>query len=163
MQGRIKQVQVNDGGKWVDINPTATYGLATNNFVRSGGDGYKVFSKNGMEAYDFGPGVEDVVIGYLQSHAPYKAYTDGRIIEGKTFDAMMMKKDDAAMKQPATTTTMAKTETMAGDYMVKAGDTLWTIAKAHYGDAVLWKKIEDANGVENVRNLKVGQMLKLPK
>ena len=172
MQGRIKQVQVMDGGKWVDINPTATYGLATNNFVRSGGDGYKVFSKNGMEAYDFGPGVEDVVIGYLQTHAPYKAYTDGRIIEGKTFDAMMMKKDDAAMKQPAatttttttTTTTMAKpAETMAGEYMVKSGDTLWTIAKTHYGDAVMWKKIEDANGVENVRNLKVGQMLKLPK
>ncbi len=211
-KGRIQQVQVNEDGKWVDIDPAKVYGVATNNYMRGGGDGYKVFSKNGMEAYDFGPGLEDVVTAYLQDNAPYAAYTDGRIIEGKSFDAAVMKKpddatmaktedamvkkDDGEMAKAEDTTakkddgTAAKAEdtatkkddsavakaedttakkddeampAMVTEYAVKAGDNLWNIAKKHYGDSKMWKKIEQANGVANVKNLKIGQILKLPK
>ena len=49
------------------------------------------------------------------------------------------------------------------EYTVKEGDTLWIIAKDQYGDATFWKRIEDANGVENVSNLKLGQKLKIPR
>jgi 5'-nucleotidase/UDP-sugar diphosphatase len=174
MKGRIKQVQVKEGDGWVDIDPDKVYGVVSNNFVRSGGDGYKVFAKNGMEAYDFGPGVEDVVIAYLQDHAPYSAYTDGRIVAGTSLDASMAMKDDASMAKKDDVAmvkkddaSMAKTEkpaeAMDGDYTVMAGDNLWTIAKKHYGDALMWKKIRTANKGVSTRRLKIGQTLKLPK
>lgn len=56
-----------------------TYGVVSNNYMRSGGDGYKVFSTNGMNAYDYGPDLADVVAEYLAQNAPYTPYLDGRI------------------------------------------------------------------------------------
>ncbi|MGB7285408.1 MAG: 5'-nucleotidase C-terminal domain-containing protein, partial [Salaquimonas sp.] len=155
LKGRVKQVQVKDGDGWKDIDPESTYKVVTNDFMRSGGDGYKLFKTNGMNAYDFGPGLEQVVADYVAKNSPYKPYTDGRILKGAMFTAMvkaepvMEKKEEPAM--------------MAGDYVVKAGDNLWTIAKENYGDALMWKKIEEANGVKNVRRMQIGDVLKLPK
>jgi len=51
----------------------------TNNYVRGGGDGFKMFSTEGKNAYDYGPSLEDVIAEYLATNAPYKPYTDGRI------------------------------------------------------------------------------------
>ncbi|MBM1219966.1 5'-nucleotidase C-terminal domain-containing protein [Ponticoccus sp. SC2-23] len=60
------------------IDPAATYGVVSNNFVRNGGDGYSMFL-DAENAYDFGPDLADVVIEYLQEQGPYQPYTDGRI------------------------------------------------------------------------------------
>jgi 5'-nucleotidase len=78
-EGRITKVEVMQNGAWAAIDPAATYGVVSNNFLRSGGDGYAVFADNAMNAYDFGPSVEDVVVDYLQANAPYTPYMDGRI------------------------------------------------------------------------------------
>ncbi len=78
-QGRIQEVLVNEGGKWVPIDPDKVYGVVTNNYVRSGGDGYKMFAKDGMNAYDFGPDLADVLADYMVKKGNYKAYMDGRI------------------------------------------------------------------------------------
>ena len=40
MQGRIKSVEVREGDAWVPIDPAKVYSVATNNFMRNGGDGY---------------------------------------------------------------------------------------------------------------------------
>lgn len=166
-KGRIQQVQVMEGGKWVDIDPAKTYGVVSNNFMRGGGDGYKVLANNAMDAYDFGPGIEEVVIAYLQKNAPYTAYTDGRIVEGKSLSDGMMKdtmakKDDDAMMKKDDDAAMKKDAMMADDdYVVKAGDNLWDIAKARYGDAKMWRKIVKANGLKRT-GLAIGQVLKLP-
>jgi len=157
LKGRIKQVQVMDGDKWVDIDPAATYKVVSNDFMRAGGDGYKLFKSNGMNAYDFGPGLEQVVADYIAANSPYKPYTDGRVLKGAMFE----------MAMKATETMEAKEEPKAmmaeGEYIVKAGDNPWNIAKKHYGDALMWKKIVEANGVENVRRMQIGDVLKLPK
>lgn len=79
MEGRIKEVMVQKEGAWVPIDAGAVYGVVTNNYVRGGGDGYKIFSSNGINAYDYGPGLEVVVAEYLAANRPYKPYTDGRI------------------------------------------------------------------------------------
>ncbi len=67
-----------EGDSWVPIDPAKTYLVVTNNYVRTGGDGYKMFS-GAEKAYDFGPDLADVTAEYLAANAPYKPYTDGRI------------------------------------------------------------------------------------
>ena len=64
------------GGAAIDL--AATYGVVSNNYVRNGGDGYKMFV-DAANAYDFGPDLADVTAEYLAANAPYKPYTDGRI------------------------------------------------------------------------------------
>jgi len=76
---RISDVMVQAEGEWVPIDPEATYGVVSNDFMRNGGDGYRMFRDNAMNAYDFGPDLADVLAEYLQENLPYTPYTDGRI------------------------------------------------------------------------------------
>ena len=78
-EGRVIEVLVQDGDNWVPIDPDAVYGVVTNNYMRSGGDGYKIFAAEGMNAYDYGPGLEDVVAEFMAAAGTYTPYTDGRI------------------------------------------------------------------------------------
>ena len=71
---RITEVTV--GGEPLD--PEATYGAVSNNYVRNGGDGYSMFVE-AENAYDFGPDLADVTAEYLAENGPYQPYTDGRI------------------------------------------------------------------------------------
>jgi 5'-nucleotidase len=80
-EGRVKDVQVEEGGNWVPIDPAKLYTVATNNYVRGGGDGYKVFAEKAQNAYDFGPGLEQVVADYLKANSPYTPKLEGRITE----------------------------------------------------------------------------------
>ncbi len=77
--GRIQSVEIEENGEWVALDEAATYGVATNNFMRGGGDGYELFGTNAQNAYDFGPGLEMVVADYLRDNGPYEPMLDGRI------------------------------------------------------------------------------------
>ncbi len=72
---RVSDVMV--GGEPLD--GSATYGMVSNNYVRNGGDGYKMFV-NAADAYDFGPDLADVVADYIAEQGDYQPYTDGRIM-----------------------------------------------------------------------------------
>lgn len=77
---RISDVMVMQGDDWGPIDPEATYSVATNNYMRSGGDGYSVFASNAQDAYDFGPDLAEVLAAYLGAQdGGYTPYTDGRI------------------------------------------------------------------------------------
>jgi 5'-nucleotidase len=78
-EGRISDVMVADGGGFAPIDPAKTYLVVTNNYVRNGGDGYKMFSGDDKNAYDYGPDLADVTAEYLAVNSPYKPYLDGRI------------------------------------------------------------------------------------
>ncbi|WP_442582313.1 5'-nucleotidase C-terminal domain-containing protein [Mesorhizobium sp. ASY16-5R] len=78
---RVKSVEVMENGAWGPIDPNKTYIAATNNYVRQGGDGYKIFATDAKNAYDYGPGLEQVVADYLAAHRPYTPAIDGRITE----------------------------------------------------------------------------------
>jgi 5'-nucleotidase len=71
---RVSDVMV--GGAPIEMGKT--YGLVSNNYVRNGGDGYKMFV-DATNAYDFGPDLADVTAEFLAENAPYVPYTDGRI------------------------------------------------------------------------------------
>lgn len=77
--GRVKNVEVREGENWVPIEPEKIYPVATNDFMRKGGDGYALFASNGMDPYDYGPGMEEVLAEYIANNAPYQPRLDGRI------------------------------------------------------------------------------------
>ena len=72
---RVSDIMV--GG--APIDPAATYGVVSNNYVRNGGDGFAMFVE-AANAYDFGPDLADVVAEYMAAQGPYTPYTDGRIV-----------------------------------------------------------------------------------
>jgi 5'-nucleotidase len=78
---RIVSVEIETADGFVPIDPEAVYGVVTNNYMRSGGDGYRIFASEGMNAYDYGPGLEQVVADYLAGMGPYEPHLEGRIIE----------------------------------------------------------------------------------
>ncbi|WP_197334563.1 LysM peptidoglycan-binding domain-containing protein [Ralstonia syzygii] len=49
-----------------------------------------------------------------------------------------------------------------GQYPVKSGDTLQSIAQAAYGDSQLWYQIAQANGLSGNADLRVGQIINIP-
>ena len=71
---RVRDVMVGDA----PLDPGRDYLVVSNNYVRNGGDGYKMF-RDASDAYDFGPDLADVTAEYLAQHTPYQPYTDGRI------------------------------------------------------------------------------------
>jgi 5'-nucleotidase len=78
-QGRIKTVEAREGDAWVPIDPAQAYAVATNNFMRNGGDGYAVLRDEATNAYDYGPGLDEVLSDYLAKNRDYTPFTDGRI------------------------------------------------------------------------------------
>ena len=75
---RVSDVMVQNGDAWGPIDAGAAYYVVSNNYVRGGGDGYKMF-RNADRVYDYGPDLADVVAEYLAAQNGYQPYTDGRI------------------------------------------------------------------------------------
>ncbi|WP_298494967.1 5'-nucleotidase C-terminal domain-containing protein [uncultured Maritimibacter sp.] len=75
---RIVDVYTQVGMDWAPLDEAKTYLVVSNNFVRTGGDGYSMF-EDAENAYDFGPDLADVTAEYLAEMAPYQPFTDGRI------------------------------------------------------------------------------------
>jgi 5'-nucleotidase len=111
---RIVSVEVADGnGGFAPIDEAETYLVATNNYMRNGGDGYEIFATEGENAYDYGPGLEQVVADYLRENTPYEPYLEGRIVNaaasgeaaaGATTDEPAAEADAAApASEPADT------------------------------------------------------------
>ncbi|SFK08468.1 5'-nucleotidase [Pseudovibrio ascidiaceicola] len=76
---RIVEVTLEDGSA---IEADKVYKLATNNYVRNGGDGYKIFSAEGKNAYDYGPGLEFVLADFLKAQGgAYEPKLAGRITD----------------------------------------------------------------------------------
>lgn len=103
---RVSDVLVQDGDEWVPIDPAATYGVVTNNYVRGGGDGYALFGSNATNVYDFGPPLEQVVADYIAKlGGEYTPYTDGRITDATPAEEAAA--EEEAMDAPAEGEAMA--------------------------------------------------------
>jgi len=162
---RIVSVEVKEGDTFAPLDPAKTYGVVSNNYLRAGGDGYSVFAKAGLNAYDFGPNLELVVADYLAAHRPYKPYTDSRITEVAAVNAEAKPAattDTAAKPAEGAATADAASATAGGKHVVARGDTLWDIAAAAYGNGALWHRIAKANGNPRPRALHVGTELSIP-
>ncbi|HUD19654.1 MAG TPA: LysM peptidoglycan-binding domain-containing protein [Patescibacteria group bacterium] len=58
---------------------------------------------------------------------------------------------------------MVKANSTPGNYMVKDGDTLWSIAQTIYKSGYNWVDIQKANNLVNADYIMTGQSLTLPK
>ena len=54
------------------------YRAVSYNYVRSEGDGYKMF-RGAQNAYDFGPDLADVLAGFMAAAPDYRSRIEGRI------------------------------------------------------------------------------------
>lgn len=158
---RISNVMVAEGEGFAPIDMAKTYGVVSNNYMRGGGDGYAVFASNGMQAYDFGPGLEAVVADYLKANTPYTPYTDGRITTAMMAKPEMEKPEAEMQKEPKTE--MAKAEVMEGKtHMIVKGDTYWDLAATYYNDPFKWTALEAANAGKMPKGLEIGETLVIP-
>ncbi len=77
---RIVSVEVlMEDGSFAPIDPEATYTVVTNNFVRTGGDGYSMFAENAINPYDFGRTDYEVTAEYMATISPITIGVEGRI------------------------------------------------------------------------------------
>jgi len=160
---RVSAVEVRDGSGWKPIDTAATYGVVSNNYMRAGGDGYKIFASNAQNAYDYGPGLEAVVSDYLAKNTPYKPYTDGRITV-LAAAATPAAADPAPPAKPAAQTAAPAPAAAAAPsaYTIKRGDNFWNIAKQVYGKGSDWKKLAAANPRMIVEKLPIGSEMTIP-
>jgi 5'-nucleotidase / UDP-sugar diphosphatase len=216
---RVVSVEVKEGDAYVPLDPEKLYGVTTNNYMRSGGDGYKIFATAAQNAYDYGPGLETVVADYVAAHSPYQPIdSTDRITDVTPADYVaptaapatataaevvkdqkkateaapakteMPAKTEAAApaETPAKTEAPVKAETatptespakpevtttsempaktdMSMSYVVKKGDSLWTIAKEQLGDGGKWPAIAKENKLRHPNVISIGKELMLPK
>lgn len=76
---RVVSAQVLQDGDYVDIDPAAIYNVATNDFIRAGGDGYSVLVDNAINPYDQGSPLDQVVADYIAANSPIIVELEGRI------------------------------------------------------------------------------------
>lgn len=75
---RIVSVDVRVGDRWTALDPKAVYKVVTNDYLRAGGDGYRVFKEKAIEPYDGGANLEDAVAAYIGANSPLRGRRDGR-------------------------------------------------------------------------------------
>ena len=63
---RVGLVEVREGDRWLELDPDRAYVVATNSFLRGGGDGYGMFRDGALEAYDQGPDADEALVSWLQ-------------------------------------------------------------------------------------------------
>ena len=67
---RITRLEVRGpDGAWTEVEPGRRYLVATNSFIRGGGDGYAVLRDRGIDPYDAGPDVAELVAAALAAGA----------------------------------------------------------------------------------------------
>ena len=79
---RVVSVEVEGAnGEYAEIDPEATYTVASNDFMRGGGDGYTVFAENAVNPYDFGRPLDQVLADYIAENSPVNPQIEGRITD----------------------------------------------------------------------------------
>lgn len=156
---RVVSVEVKESDAFTPLDREKTYGVVSNNYMRSGGDGYRVFAAKGLNAYDFGPNLEDAVADYLAARKPYAPALDGRITDVTPAGYVPPAKEaPAAPSAPVP----AAAPAAGGRYVVEKGDSLWRIAEKLYGEGSAWVTIAKANKLKRPNRIPIGLELEIP-
>jgi 5'-nucleotidase len=82
---RIVSVEVEqEDGSYAPIDLEEVYLVASNDFMRRGGDEYTIFETNAIDPYDFGKPLDQVLAEYLMANSPIAPVVEGRIMRVDT-------------------------------------------------------------------------------
>ena len=82
VDSRVFNVKVkNAEGNFVPVKDDEIYKIATSGFLRSGGDGFDIFSNKAINPYDFGRVLSDIFVDYVKMNSPVDIMPDGRIVK----------------------------------------------------------------------------------
>ncbi|MDF2547515.1 MAG: multifunctional 2,3-cyclic-nucleotide 2-phosphodiesterase/5-nucleotidase/3-nucleotidase [Anaerosolibacter sp.] len=141
---RISEVMV---GK-AKLDPNKTYKLATNDFMAAGGDKYDMFKDEAILGEY--PALDEILASYIAAKGTVDAKVEGRIVAT----------DKVVVPTEKTPASVAKSAVAAmKEYVVKAGDLLWKIAK-EFG--VAYEKLAEINNIKNPNLIVPGQKLVIP-
>jgi 5'-nucleotidase / UDP-sugar diphosphatase len=77
---RVVQADIlNVGGEYEPLEADSIYSVATNDFIRNGGDDFVMLAQNAIDPFDFGPPVDLVVADYIRANSPIALEVEGRI------------------------------------------------------------------------------------
>ena len=151
----VKRVTIQTvGGK--EFDEKATYAIATNDFMASGGDTYYAFASASVN-YDLGLPLDEVLMDYI------KTELKGVV----TAEAYGEPAGNITVVLPAEPEPEPEPEPQPqpeGTYTVVRGDCLSRIAKDQYGDSSKWTVIYEANKgtIKNPNQIWPGQVLLIP-
>jgi 5'-nucleotidase len=63
---RLISVEVKTQSGYSPLNPQQVYRVVTNDYMRSGGDGYTIFRDKAIHPYDFGPALDEAMQDYIK-------------------------------------------------------------------------------------------------
>ncbi len=163
---RIISVEVKDAaGSYNPIDPAATYKVASNDFMRNGGDGYEVFV-SARNPYDFGPSLDQAVQEYIKTFSPVAPEVAGRVTQSEAAAAAPVTAAPPAAGAPSSSA-------CAQDYVVQADDWLSKVAEKFLGDMLAYDLIFKATNTAAAADAKytaiadpniieIGQVLCIP-
>ncbi|MEO1288923.1 MAG: 5'-nucleotidase C-terminal domain-containing protein [Chloroflexota bacterium] len=77
---RIEMVEIlNEDGTYSPLAVDTIYSVATNDFIRQGGDDFSVLDANAIDPFDFGFLVIEVLTTYISDNSPINVETEERI------------------------------------------------------------------------------------
>ncbi len=79
-EARLVALEVATPAGFSPIDPGRVYRVVTNNFLRTGGDGYTMLRDRAIEPYDSGPGLDDVVAAAITASGSFAPRTAGRFL-----------------------------------------------------------------------------------
>ena len=166
---RVKDVQIRnrETGAYEPLELTATYHLAGHNYtLRNLGDGFAMFA-GAVNVLDYVAEDYMVLADYVQSF-PVDGATglptigaDSGYADVNGAGRITILSGAAQEDKPAGETAA---DTDAVTYVVLPGDSLWKIARTHYGSGAMWNVIYQANR-DTVRDhdlIRAGQLLTIP-
>jgi len=78
---RVVKVEVLDAqGNYQALNLKTIYTVATNDFLSEGGDGFSTMLEKGINIYNYGKPLDQVLVEYIKAHQPIESKVEGRII-----------------------------------------------------------------------------------
>ncbi len=158
---RVSNVQVK--GKALDL--TATYSLATNDFIAAGGDGYTMFGDNAITGEY--PGLDEVTIQYINEFGVKDIAVANKITVIPVKEAV---KDEASQpetvapsveatkEEPAQVETVEVTKGFT-KYVIQYGDTLAKLAKKA---GTTYQELAKINNIANPNVIFAGTTLLIP-